>query len=229
MAEAGLQGLNEIAQLVKKLEDDNANRAWDLRLLFPFIHKGQVNRVNPASKETETKRRHSLLKYETQPHQVILAMEEPRAEADDEEYCDPLHPVSIDYTQYPEEQDRDYLLNHFSLEELEGETSEEAAFDPAFMALGWGVKTEDAAPGDEITKTFNSSASGQSSSDFRITAWGPEAGPTLSVGRLGMRGLKAVDDAHQQHVEEAIKRFWEVVNADDDSFIDQESRLPNNL
>ncbi|KAF2678193.1 hypothetical protein K458DRAFT_377244 [Lentithecium fluviatile CBS 122367] len=202
-------GAEEVAALVKDLEERFETAAWDVHKLLPAAHnKASIERVKPAVKEErELRRKASLLQQEVQPHEVVLPDEEKRGwienDDDDEEFVrstDPFHPVSTDYSHPLDNADDSWLLEHFTEEELQSQGTGE--FDHSWE---WGSEWNTPEQETEPINEWSSNNTPEASTSQELIAWGPDAAADSSTAELGLDGLRT---------EEVIKSFWEVVNMD---------------
>ncbi|KAF1847376.1 uncharacterized protein K460DRAFT_255723, partial [Cucurbitaria berberidis CBS 394.84] len=141
LSDQNMPGTEEIATLVKDLENQYIAAAWDARTMFAQAPKPSVTRVGIS----EYKKARSPLLHEVRPEDVV----EPDsgktwAEMDENDYdgdyiasTDPIHPVSTDYSHPLDNDDGSWILNHLSPEELESPKTD-VAVDFDGSTWSWG-------------------------------------------------------------------------------------------
>jgi hypothetical protein len=228
----GLPGAEEVARLVKDLEQEYENAAWDINKMFPDARSQNVGRVPCMPEKTKELRRMrmaSLLKHEVQPHEVVLTEEKHESgwidNGDDnlEDFVastDPVHPVCTDYTHPLDNDDGSWMLEHFTAEELRSSAADnDFVTDHSLNNWGWGNETAAAEAIDETNTARNSEGTPwngdttDASDTTKLTPWGPDANTCASSAQLGLNGIRTAQDENNTVIEETIKAFWRVVNS----------------
>ena len=221
-----MPGVDEIAALVKGLNEQYHVATWDARHMFSHVRQKSVARVNIS----DYRKARSPLSQEVRSEDIPDTKRTKEwAEMDDEDYdddyvasTDPVHPVTTDYSHPLDDDDGSWMLNHYAPEELES-PSETEAVDFDGHAWIWGDDSADNHTSEEWKEENSDNDTGKwdmaeeyLSANQELTAWGPDAEPTSSSVDLDLQGLR--DEAttvRNERIQQVIQAFWDVVNNTD--------------
>jgi hypothetical protein len=217
-----LPGVEEIAALVKELEEEYVTASWNTRTMFAHGPKPSISRVKHQYYEKAA----SKLPHEVRPEDVVEKTEKEWTEMDDLDYdgdyeasTDPIHPVSTDYLHPLDDDDGAWILQH--LAEADGAelhandvdfnnghgwtwVEDECTSNAQSNMNAWPEATMDQA--DEMI-SIRSAAN----TETTLMAWGPEADASISIGKVHLNG-RGKGDQDKEKTEELIKSFWSIVN-----------------
>jgi hypothetical protein len=231
LTEKQMPGVEDIAVLVKELNEQYHVATWDARHMFSHARKKSVTRVNVS----EHKRARSPLYQEVRSEDIPDPKRTKEwAEMAEEDYndnyvasTDPVHPVTTEYSHPLDDDDGSWMLNQYAPEELES-SSEAAAVDFDGHAWDWGNDSADNQTSEVTTewKEENSdndtekwdTAEENLDTDQELIPWGPYAEPTSSSAELDMNEATTI---RNERIQQVIQAFWDVVND-----IDQQPQHP---
>lgn len=225
LTEKRMAGVDEISTLVRELDEQYYMASWDAKNMQIPAHsfKKSVARVSITYHQTAS----SPLTQEVRPEDVVdpkkhvkdwTEMDEDDSDGDYIASTDPIHPVSTDYSHPLDDDDGNWILNHFSLEEMES-----AAGDLDFDQNGWSwdnndnVNDSDSDSDSEtggmpmIARSQEENTTSQIGDDDLI-AWGPEASASSMLSSISMDGLSMEQKHAKEQKELIIDAFWVVVN-----------------